>query len=381
MHSNIYHELFRHCDIFSSEMKKSELLKENNHLVVEIEKFKIQLNKIIDDNNIINVANIERVDFSWLKKLEEFISAQSSNTNFSILKSSAQILDLTKTIKKYLEVKSRYSRTQNGSNILPAEDLINSFINLKTEPLSQILNSLLISDQKYNDAITEVVEFRKDFENRVKEMELNFSEKFIAFGLDNSERLLGIKNSIDERISTLADEKLKKAEDIYQKTLALNSLTAGNIISNDFSKSAIREKKWADWLRICGFLVLLFCALVLYTKSDSFTLADPKTITALDYIHLIKTSAVSIFLISLSILCLKESTKHRVQQYFYENQSLKIASLSPLIADIEKEKQESVKQEVAKFLFSMEQKINISDDSSSAFLGMTKILEKLIDKK
>lgn len=381
MSLNTYQELLNQCDIFSSEMKKSILLKDNNHLVVDIEKFKNHISNITAKGNILSHDSSKPIDFSWRTKLEELLSSNNENITTSIFNAANYILESVDLIIKYLALKERFIRTQHGNALVSGEDFINLIVELKIQGLSAASEKIQISNQKIIDSLLEIKKIRDDIENKEKQIELNLSDKITTIGVENISKLSEIKTNLDDRINKLTDEKIKRADEIYKQTLSLNSTVAGKIISNDFSKSARREKRSADFLRFSCFGILIVCAFLIYSKGESFTLTSPGIISTPDYINLIKSFAASAFLISLSILCLKESSKHRVQQYFYENQSLKILALGPLISDIEKEKQESVKQEVAKFLFSMEQKVSISDDSSSAFLGMTKILEKLIDKK
>lgn len=378
---NIFQELFRQCDVFSSEIKKSSLLKDYNHLIVDIEKFKKSLQSITQNGTHVIPAKFDSVDFSWKELLKDFISKHTPEISNSIFEAAVYIDECSQIIQKYASIKNQQIRTQYGNILIEKEDLINSFIDNKIYPISSITEKLQSAVLKNNESVSEIEKWHKEIVNNNKELRATISSEISHIKSELASNQNNLRDQIDFRIIQLADEKIKKAEEIYNKTLSLSSSIAGKVISNDFSRSSTREKNWADILRTIGFITLFLCAAILYKKSSSFTLENPESISANDYINLIKTSAVSIFLISMSILCLKESSKHRIQQYFYENQSLKIASLSPLIADIDKEKQDSVKQEVAKYLFSAEQKINVTDDSSSAFLGMTKILEKLIDKK
>lgn len=290
MFLNIYQKLIQQCQFFIIDLKRSDLLKDYSHLIVDIDKYSRSISSATNNGLDIN-SNLDSIDFSWHERLKDLINDNNLDNESEIYTSINFIDKATEVLKTHNYLKNKVRQFSNGYIILENEDYFKSLIETKNYPLISSIENLESKANKVPQIISDFSKIENDYRKIEKDIENNFRK--IKLEILESEKKF--EKSIEEKINHLFSEKIDTIQNVYQKTLTLNSDVAGKIISNDFSKSSMREKFWADWLRISGFVILFLCAFILYEKSGSFNLVDPTKISAIDYINLIKTSAVGIF--------------------------------------------------------------------------------------
>ncbi|MFZ2853069.1 MAG: hypothetical protein WAZ34_03030 [Rhodocyclaceae bacterium] len=198
----------------------------------------------------------------------------------------------------------------------------------------------------------------------------------------NAIKLDELEGRLDTIISQVK-EKLDQTNALYDSALVelnkkeieiaeLIGVASGNIISGSYEKSAIIEKKMADYLRYGS----LFCMLAIVsvvgvsffeTTADSFILES-------SIFRLIFTISLSIPAAYLA----RESAKHRLQQYSHLQTSLDLKAITPYIASLPPADQHRLKSEIANRLFAAKNHDQLRQESYP--LNIHEILVTLLNK-
>lgn len=216
----------------------------------------------------------------------------------------------------------------------------------------------------------------------------------LAEELDKQEqRVLALHKDLQDRFQTLdtqltqldsvATKQIKKIEDAYNAaTTALQAkkkeaddilgIMSGNAIAGDYEKSAVAERKMADWLRYASLgCMLLIAGLLGYTfwETTQDTFSWEKSAFRI---------LAAVFLSAPAAYLARESSKHRHQQYAHLQTSLDLKALSPYVASLPEEIQHKIKSEVASRVFSGRDFSKVGDDTFP--INAQEIVLKVIDK-
>lgn len=184
----------------------------------------------------------------------------------------------------------------------------------------------------------------------------NTHDQRIKKALSENESRISLLDASLKIVEDSVTTELEKIKKIYETTLAqltekemqlddLLSLAAGKVIASDYDKSAIDERKLANYLRWGAIAIMvLIIGIVGYTFYET-TAANFKWET-------------SIFRMSLTLLLsipaaylARESAKHRAQQYNHLQTALDLKAITPYLASLPEEEQHKLKITMANRIF------------------------------
>lgn len=198
----------------------------------------------------------------------------------------------------------------------------------------------------------------------------------------NSRKLAELEGRIDT-VNAQVKDKLDQTNALYDFSLVelkkkeaeiseLVGVASGNVIAGSYEKSAVAEKKMADYLRYGSLLFML--VIVTFVGYSFFE-------TTTDEFKWETSAFRLIFAIFLSIpaaYLARESTKHRLQQYSHLQTSLDLKAITPYIASLPPADQHRLKSEIASRLFAAKNHDQLGQESYP--LNTHEILVTLLNK-
>ena len=185
-----------------------------------------------------------------------------------------------------------------------------------------------------------------------------------------------VKNKLDAT-QTLYDNSEKELNLKKDEIDNLLGVISSNVTSDAYSKNAEIEKKDADMFR--------WFSIGLMGGSIAFILHITSQLNiTYDSIFWVRLSVAFVFIFP-SIYLARESSKHRKQQYLYNQTALSLSVLTPLIASLTEEQQNDIKKEIAMKLFSEKEFEDVTKDSMPVDLDkllkeLTGIIQKMVKK-
>lgn len=179
-----------------------------------------------------------------------------------------------------------------------------------------------------------------------------------------SERVEGFKEKQENAVNEI--------EVLLQNFRVLTTETGQDVIIRDYRDGAAQEKKQSEFFRyIAAAFMLLSVSIVLYFLFSTPPAELFSTATAIKLL-------ASLFLSIPAAYFARESTRHRRQQYLYQQYSFNLNALGPFMADLEKSLKDDLKSVVAKKIFTTAHEAGGKDDSYP--INIQEILMLLLNK-
>lgn len=252
----------------------------------------------------------------------------------------------------------------NSRAIDELQEKIGNLENLLRSKFDSFNSDIKISKQQTSNDLHKFNKLHEYNKKELNEREANYVKKFKALESQYEESLDNLtkqqKNFIEELeknhqtqidtlnndIKAIVESNQHEASTGVEKINKLVGIAANTSITGSFKDNAQRERTGADWNRygsIASMVVSIF-AFVFYEAVFDFN-ADQ------ELHHAIARFGLTFLLSLLAAYLARESSKHRQQQYNYQQIALEHEALSPYISDLPEEKQHELKIEMAKKLF------------------------------
>lgn len=243
-----------------------------------------------------------------------------------------------------------------------------------------------IGENKVGVALKDNALENKEVANNVYQKDFNLKLRELGSKLDDAmadqENMFKKVSSSASKLEDKVSEHIISASDLYdegkdyldRKNEEVNELlgiiSEKSLISG-FQKSAVSERRSADWLRgLSVLLMLAMVAVVAYTFWETVN-------STFDW----KVSAFRLLLVTVlsipSAYLARESTKHRMQQYIYQQTSLELQALPLYISSLPDEFQYIIKADAASKLFSGGGKLK--DPEESFPINTQELMLKVLD--
>lgn len=181
------------------------------------------------------------------------------------------------------------------------------------------------------------------------------------------DRLMAIDDLIADATTQINSEK--------DKLFELIGITAQGKISGTYKDNAESELRFANILRICSIVCLVF--VVGLVGFASYEAAQ----TDFNWQQSLFRVALALLITVPAAYLAKESTKHREQGNYYLKTALDLNSIDPFIASLPEEQQCQIKAEVAKNLFTSPSTATPASSATNTFpLDNQALLMALINK-
>ena len=237
------------------------------------------------------------------------------------------------------------------------------------EPIVVPTRSTIPNDLKRR--IDQIIYDQEKQDTRIKNSLLE-SEKRIH---ELAETIQSLEQQAEEKISNIDSAYKVATIEIASKQDQINNIlghASGRVIAGDYETSAANEKGSADWLRKASIGCMAFIVAILGYSVWETTKGDFQWQSSVFRV-------VLAFLMSAPAAYLaRESTKHRVKQYQFQQTSLDLKSISPYISSLPDDVQHKIKTEAATRLFSGKESDVISAESYP--LNSHEIVMELIKK-
>ncbi|GEM_PF-2395826 len=190
-----------------------------------------------------------------------------------------------------------------------------------------------------------------------------------------TKKLSTYENFYNEQVESFIgtkDSATTEIESLLQNFRGLTTETGQDVIIKDYRDGAAQEKKQSELFRyIAAAFMLLSVLIVLFLlfNTPSIELFSVATATKL---------LASLFLSIPAAYFARESTRHRRQQYLYQQYSFNLNALGPFMADLEKPLKDDLKSVVAKKIFTTDHESGGKEDSYP--INIQEILMLLLNK-
>lgn len=188
-------------------------------------------------------------------------------------------------------------------------------------------------------------------------------------------KLSNYENFYNEHVDGFKEKQenaVNEIETLLQNFRILTTETGQDVIIRDYRDGAAQEKKQSEFFRnVATAFMLLSVSIVFYflfwtTSAELFSTATAIKLLA------------SLFLSIPAAYFARESTRHRRQQYLYQQYSFNLNALGPFMADLEKSLKDDLKSVVAKKIFTTAHEPGSNDDSYP--INIQEILMLLLSK-
>lgn len=229
----------------------------------------------------------------------------------------------------------------------------------------EVLRNLLMN--KASVTANDANALRKLFEQQSEEINRKTSEMLT--------KLNSLESDFEARAGSV-DHAAKAATDqissLLKNTQAYAAEQANTAIYKDYKSSAAAEKKVSDNYRNYSITAMTSTALVAIASIIEASLSS------LSATQIITRIALSVILGVMAAYFARESSKHRKQQYLYQQFSLNLNALPLFIADLDVPAKNTLKSELARIIFTTSHENE--GDKSSYPLDMQELMLALIDK-
>lgn len=304
-------------------------------------------------------------------------------------------------IKKFLEEKSNYyTMCDNCLNFLKKpipsdnykhlieftgfiEDLANLTFELRNSDYATNtnINRFLEPIERCGESLIEIFYDERGIKKNTRDELVDYSKrqnailsklqsvevKANAMGDELDDRLMVIDDLIADATTQINSEK--------DKLFELIGITAQGKISGTYKDNAESELRFANILRICSIVCLVF--VVGLVGFASYEAAQ----TDFNWQQSLFRVALALLITVPAAYLAKESTKHREQGNYYLKTALDLNSIDPFIASLPEEQQCQIKAEVAKNLFTSPSTATPASSATNTFpLDNQALLMALINK-
>lgn len=187
-----------------------------------------------------------------------------------------------------------------------------------------------------------------------------------------------MEDELDDRLMVIDDliaDATKQINNEKDKLFELIGITAQGKISGTYKDNAESELGFANVLRICSIVCLVF--VVGLVGFASYEAAQ----TDFNWQQSLFRVALALLITVPAAYLAKESTKHREQGNYYLKTALDLNSIDPFIASLPEEQQCQIKAEVAKNLFTSPSTATPASSATNTFpLDNQALLMALINK-
>ncbi|MFK4017544.1 P-loop NTPase family protein [Cobetia marina] len=312
----------------------------------------LRLNNIFDDIDSSN--NIDHLDSNNLIKISKRASVYALKIGN----------DLTKLDDISNDVKNKISHLVDHSKDLSTY--------IKETGLDRLKLGEAIDENKIGVAINDDLFKKNGVVNNIYQRDLNLKLRDFSSKLDDAvadqENMFKKVSSSASKLEDKVNEHIVNASGLYdegkdylnKKNEEINELlgiiSEKSLISG-FQKSAVSERNSADWLR--GLSVLLMLAMVAVVAYTFWETVNSTFDWKVSVFRLLLVTVLSIP----SAYLARESTKHRMQQYIYQQTSLELQALPLYISSLPDEFQYIIKADAASKLFAGGGKLKDSEES------------------
>lgn len=197
-----------------------------------------------------------------------------------------------------------------------------------------------------NDLI--VNEQQETFNNAEQTRLANHQEHLEKERLDFDESL---REAIEISRATLSDQQaageelLAKLHRLEEQAKALVEATADASTTTDFGRYSDQQRRTADWLRLAA--IACFLSAFVFGAATLFLLDFEQSNNA----EIIIKGSISVALIAAAGYLIKESARHRENEFESKATQLKILSLGPYVANMPDSQQEYMRLQMARYIF------------------------------
>lgn len=271
--------------------------------------------------------SIERKLEKYHEQLNEFRDTSLKNTE-SLKKLNQDISSTERDLKVYIDSFHEMLEQEKTKNIKMINDLKRLYEKELNEQGANYVKKFKALESQYEESLDNLTKQQKNF---IEELEKNHQTQI---------------DTLNNDIKAIVESNQHEASTGVEKINKLVGIAANTSITGSFKDNAQRERTGADWNRYGSIasMVVSILAFVFYEAVFDFN-ADQ------ELHHTIARFGLTFLLSLLAAYLARESSKHRQQQYNYQQIALEHEALSPYISDLPEEKQHELKIEMAKKLF------------------------------
>ncbi len=311
------------------------------------------------------IENLIKIDQEYNENIiiENEHSKPYANKVFVLSTISAKLSSL------YLSITiSELISKKNNNEILYSslEKDFNKSINLLKHDLNEKLSIVV------NDATDKAF---KGYSKHWANMEEKLNDSKLRL-LKDIEELGGNINKQEQHLILEQKQRIKTTEEtLNNKIIEINTIlrsASEQVRANNYDTNAQIERTSANHLRF-GSIFFMLCITVI--AGWSFYDSVDGTLNPTQFF--IRFSIVLILSIP-AIYLSRESTKHRVQSYWYEQNSIDIKTVDSFVNTLEKEDQDKIKSNLASRLFAGN---NLATSSQESYpISIQELIHKVLDK-